>query len=55
MNWLPHITLAKKLSSEDMLIAFRILQKNFAPIEAKVISIGLASVNPHKDLWTYHG
>lgn len=52
MQWLPHITMGKKLTKEQMKIAFEVMQKQFAPLEATVTQIGLAKVNPHKDLWT---
>lgn len=50
MQWLPHVTLAKKLSKEQMQTAFSIMQESFAPIEGEIISIGLAKTNPHVDV-----
>ena len=49
-SWLPHITLGKKLSKEQLLTAVSIMQTDFAPIKAKVVEIGLAKVNPHEDV-----
>ena len=43
MQWLPHITLGKKLSKEQM-------QELFVPMEVTVAEIGLAKTNPHQDL-----
>ena len=43
MQWLPHITLGKKLSKEQM-------QELFIPMEVTVAEIGLAKTNPHQDL-----
>ena len=49
-SWLPHVTLAKQLSEEQMLMAFAILQKRFAFFEGTVTKIGIAKTNPHRDL-----
>ncbi|MCR4675198.1 MAG: 2'-5' RNA ligase family protein [Lachnospiraceae bacterium] len=49
MQWIPHITLGKKLSTEQMRLAFQILQEKFSPMEAKIVSFGLAKPNPHRD------
>lgn len=50
MQWIPHVTLGKKLSKEQMQIAFQILQEKFSPMEAKIVSFGLAKPNPHRNL-----
>lgn len=50
MQWLPHITLGKKLSKEQMQEAFSVMQELFAPMEVTVAEIGLAKTNPHQDL-----
>lgn len=49
-SWLPHVTLGKTLSEEQMIMAFEILQKSFSPFSAKIVEIGLAKVNPHEDV-----
>lgn len=49
-SWLPHITMGKKLSEEQMKLAFEIMQKKFFPVEAKIVEIGVAKPNPHRDL-----
>jgi len=49
-SWLPHVTLGKQLSDEQMLTAFETLQKRFAPFEGTVTRIGIAKTNPHRDL-----
>lgn len=52
MQWLPHITLGKKLTKEQMQIAFEIMQEGFAPFEGTITALGLAKTNPHEDiLW----
>lgn len=50
MQWMPHITLGKKLSKEQMQIAFAVMQEGFAPFEGTVTGIGLAKTNPHVDI-----
>lgn len=57
MQWLPHITLGKKLTKEQMQMAIGIMQDGFAPFEATVTEIGLAKVNPHEDVlrWRMKG
>lgn len=52
MQWFPHITMGKKLTKEQMRIAFAVMQEDFAPFEGQVTSIGLAKTNPHEDIWT---
>ena len=49
-SWLPHSTLAKHLSKEQLTIAFEVMQKQFAPLEGKVTKIGLSKTNPYEDL-----
>lgn len=50
LHWLPHITLGKTLTKEQMQQAFVVMQDGFAPIEAHIIKLGLAKTNPHEDL-----
>lgn len=50
LQWLPHITLGKTLTKEEMRIAFEVMQHEFSPFEGEIISLGLAKVNPHEDL-----
>ncbi len=49
-NWLPHSTLAKHLSKEQLTTAFQVMQKQFGPFEGMVTRIGLAKTNPYIDL-----
>lgn len=49
-QWLPHTTVGKKLSKDEMRIAFEILQENFSVFQGTVTHIGLARPNPHRDL-----
>lgn len=50
LQWLPHVTLGKKLTKEQMRVAFEIMQEKFIPFTGKITEIGLAKVNPHEDL-----
>ncbi len=50
MQWLPHVTIGKKLSKEEMRLAFEIIQNSFAPFEGDITAIGLAKTNPHEDM-----
>mgnify|MGYP000270165763 CR=1 FL=1 len=42
MSWLPHITLGKTLTKEQMQMAFSVMQESFVPFEATITEIGLA-------------
>lgn len=50
MQWMPHITLGKKLDKEQMKQAFEVLQDSFQVMDARVVSLGLSRVNPHEDI-----
>ena len=52
-SWLPHVTLAKTLSKEEMQRAFCVVQERFSFFEAQDTEIGLAKVNPHNDVLRY--
>lgn len=45
-SWLPHATIAKQLSEEEMRKAFDTLQKSFGVFEGEVVKIELAKKNP---------
>lgn len=49
-SWLPHVTLGKTLSKEQMRQAFAVAQDKFIVFEAQVTELGLAKVNPHDDV-----
>lgn len=51
MQWLPHITVGKTLSREQVQTAVALLQESFAPFDAEVVRLGLAQTNPHRDIW----
>ena len=49
-QWVPHVTIGKQLSQEEMRVAFEVLQNQFGPFEGKITKIGLAKTNPYKDI-----
>ena len=49
-HWLPHSTLAKHLTAEQLISALSVMQNQFAPFEGKVTKMGLAKTNPYTDL-----
>ena len=49
-GWLPHCTIAKQLTKEQMVEAFKVLQQHFVPMEGRVTRIGVARTNPHRDI-----
>lgn len=48
--WMPHITVGKKLKRDEMILAFKVMQNQFAPFSGKITEIGLAKTNPYRDL-----
>ena len=52
-QWLPHTTIAKKLTKEQMQTAFEVLQNSFGMFEGEVVRIGLAKPNPHRNIATW--
>lgn len=49
-QWLPHTTIGKKLSKEEIKIAFEVMQNNFTMFSGTVTKIGLAKTNPYTDI-----
>lgn len=49
-QWLPHTTLGKMLSQDDMLTAFRLLHNQFGVIKGTACRIALSKSNPHLDI-----
>jgi len=49
-QWLPHTTIAKKLTKEQMQTAFEVLQNSFGMFAGKVVKIGLAKTNPYREV-----
>ena len=49
-QWLPHTTIAKKLTNQEMMKGFDVLQSEFVCREGKVVRIGVAAKNPYKEI-----
>lgn len=49
-NWMPHTTIGKKMTQDQMQIAFETMQKSFGMFKGTVNRIGLAKTNPYTDL-----
>lgn len=49
-SWLPHSTIAKKLTPRELQAAFEVLQKEFGVFEGEVVRIGLSKMNPHREI-----
>ncbi len=49
-SWMPHTTIGKTLSKEEMQVAFEVLQHQFGPFEGKITKLGLAKTNPYEDI-----
>ena len=49
-QWLPHTTLAKMLTQEEMLNAVKLLHNQFGVIKGTAVRIALAKSNPHMDI-----
>ena len=47
-HWLPHATIAKQLSEEEMRKSFDVLQKSFGIFEGEVVKIELAKKTPYR-------
>jgi len=42
----------KKLEKEQMIAAVRAMQTHFTPLKGKIVRLGLAQTNPHRDICT---
>ena len=49
-GWLPHTTVARRLSEEQMQAAFAALQASFAPFEGTVVRVGLSAGSPKREI-----
>lgn len=52
-SWMPHTTIGKKLSKEEMQVAFEVLHHQFGAFEGRITRIGLAKTNPYEDIITF--
>lgn len=49
-QWVPHTTIGKLMTKEQLQDAFAILQEQFVPFEGTVTRIGLAKTNPYTEI-----
>ena len=49
-SWMPHTTIGKKLTKEQMQIAFEVMQHQFGPFEGTITKIGIVKTNPYEDI-----
>ena len=49
-QWMPHTTIAKKLTREELMAAFQELEKNFTIFSGMVTRIALSKTNPYEDI-----
>lgn len=50
-RWVPHMALGVKMNVEELLKAFKALQKDFHPFSGKVMKIALAECEPYKEIF----
>lgn len=49
-GWMPHVTMARTLTEQQMLTGFRVLQANFSPFSGMGVRIGLARSSPYQEI-----
>ncbi len=49
-QWMPHTTIAKNLSNEEMKVAFEVMQGRFGVFTGEVVKIGIAKTNPYENI-----
>lgn len=49
-SWVPHATIGKKLSQEELYQAFAVLQHQFGVFSGQITELGLAKTNPYENL-----
>lgn len=49
-SWIPHSTIGKSLSQEELREAFAVMQEQFGVLRGTAVSIGLAKTNPYTDI-----
>ena len=53
-NWMPHTTIAKKLTKEELMLAVQELEKNFTIFSGMVTRIELSKTNPYEEIITWN-
>lgn len=54
LQWLPHTTIGKKLSQDEILAAFKVLQRDFSMFSGRVTRIGLSKTKPYEEIKEWH-
>ena len=49
-QWIPHTTIAKKLTKEELMLGFQELNNNFSIFSGRITRIGLSRTNPLEDI-----
>ncbi|MGL5260568.1 MAG: 2'-5' RNA ligase family protein [Lachnospiraceae bacterium] len=49
-SYLPHITIARRLSKEQLFLGFEAIQHVFKPFIGHVVRIGLSTTNPYQEI-----
>lgn len=49
-QWLPHTTIGKKMSTEELIDGFGVVQSDFRILQGKIIRIGLAKASPYEEI-----
>lgn len=51
-QWLPHITIGKKMTAEEQTRGFGAVQSSFQIIKGKAVRVGLATAGPYDEFYT---
>ena len=49
-QWLPHTTIGKKMSPEELIGGFGVVQSDFRILQGKVVRISLSKASPYEDI-----
>lgn len=49
-QWLPHTTIAKMLSKEEMITVFQIMHNSFGVLEGMAVRVAVTKTDPHMDI-----
>ena len=53
-NWMPHVTIAKKLNREELFLGLEQIEKSFSIFTGKITKISLSKTNPYKDIFIWN-
>ena len=52
-NWMPHVTIGKKLNREELFLGLDQLEKSFSIFSGKITKISLSKTNPYQDVFIW--